>query len=82
MSLGVGLCFTCTRMRTGEFGPPTCAAFPDGIPVDIFEGGFDHTQPYEGDRNIRYLPAKGTDVAVELRAAADWRATVTTTGRV
>ena len=32
----------------------TCRAFPDGIPVAILEGRFDHTIEWPGDRGIRF----------------------------
>lgn len=41
--------------------PPTCAAFPDGIPDAILKGEHDHTRPYEGDRGIRFEAAKGQE---------------------
>lgn len=31
-----------------------CAAFPDGIPDDIFPDGFDHRSPYPGDGGIKF----------------------------
>lgn len=33
-----------------------CLAFPDGIPDDILDGEFDHTDPHEGDGGIMYEP--------------------------
>jgi hypothetical protein len=34
---------------------PFCAAFPGGIPADIWENRFDHRQPHEGDRGLQWL---------------------------
>lgn len=34
----------------------TCAAFPDGIPDDIWSGRADHRQPHDGDRDVRWAP--------------------------
>lgn len=35
-----------------------CDAFPDGIPDEIFDGTFDHREPYDGDHGIRFIPIK------------------------
>lgn len=54
---------SCARYRS-PFSPegmaagrtePFCAAFPDGIPADIWENRFDHRQPHEGDRGLQWL---------------------------
>lgn len=29
-----------------------CAAFPDGIPMEIWPGRYDHTKPAEGDNGV------------------------------
>lgn len=31
-----------------------CDAFPDGIPIDIASGKFDHRKPHEDDHGIRF----------------------------
>src|SRR5262245_51984840 len=55
---------TCARYRS-PFSPenktgltkPFCAAFPDGIPQDIWTNAFDHRQPHENDHGLQWLPA-------------------------
>lgn len=44
------VCTWCAHYQ----GARTCAAFPDGIPPEIFLGENDHTQPYEGDHGILF----------------------------
>ena len=45
-------CNTCAHFSIGT-GMPTCAAFPNGIPLDLFN----HVRPYPGDHGIRYTPS-------------------------
>lgn len=54
-------CGTCARFRSpfsmprGERPPgPFCAAFPDGIPNQVFWNGLDHRQPIDGDHGLRW----------------------------
>jgi hypothetical protein len=73
--LGFGMCLSCRRFRPGTLAHPdaTCPAFPNGIPDDITDGGYDHTEPYPGDGGVRFLPRDGVDVdALRARCAA-WR---------
>jgi len=46
-------CHSCKHYHDFSY-PPTCKAFPEGIPDDILDGKDDHTQPVRGDRGIRY----------------------------
>jgi len=38
----------------GELRPPTCDAFPHGIPDEIWHGRSKHRDPYPGDHGIRF----------------------------
>jgi len=56
MTIGLApLCTTCKHF-TPEKGNPKCAAFPNGVPDDIFWGDHDHRKPYPGDGGIVYEP--------------------------
>lgn len=35
-------------------GPSTCAAFPAGIPDDIWDNRVDHRQPVAGDNGVQW----------------------------
>ena len=72
--LGVGMCYSCTRMRSGVGdGQPTCEAFPAGIPEQITDGGFDHTEPFPGDHGVRFEAEESVDVERLQRSLAKWR---------
>jgi 2'-5' RNA ligase len=58
---------SCVRYRS-PFSPegmaagrdrPFCAAFPDGIPAEIWDNQFDHRQPHEGDHGLQWEAAEG-----------------------
>lgn len=64
------LCIHCAH-RIGVRRDHQCAAFPDGIPLDIINGRIDHRLPVDGDHGIRYEHA--SDLRPEIRAAIDSR---------
>ena len=41
---------------------PVCAAFPDGIPEEIWQGRNPHAEAFPGDHGIRYEPPQRTEV--------------------
>lgn len=43
-------CPTCIHYLGGF----TCDAYPDGIPQEIVSGEWDHREPQDGDRGIRW----------------------------
>lgn len=52
-------CSTCARFvspfdRPDMTGGPTCAAFPEGIPDEVYWNGADHRQPIAGDNGVRW----------------------------
>jgi hypothetical protein len=52
-------CGACTHFRSpfsrGDYsGGPFCAAFPDGIPDEVYDNRLDHRQPIDGDHGVRW----------------------------
>ena len=47
-----GVCTFCKHLVSGV--DHICAAFPNGIPPEIWEGQNDHTQSFPGDGGIQY----------------------------
>lgn len=48
-------CPLCVHYKWSvEFDMPTCAAFPEGLPEEIWMKGFDHRAEFEGDQGIRF----------------------------
>jgi hypothetical protein len=47
-------CSACLHLAVDP--EQTCAAFPDGIPDEIWWNRADHREPFEGDGGIRWTP--------------------------
>jgi hypothetical protein len=61
------ICAWCKRYRAPEQlgDPPTCEAFPNGIPAKIREDGFDHRKPFKGDGGVRFELKDGVEFGWE-----------------
>ncbi|MFC4008484.1 hypothetical protein ACFOY2_14735 [Nonomuraea purpurea] len=67
------ICDACARLRQqanpkpvspAERYVPFCTAFPDGVPDQIYFGGFDHRRSYPGDRNVLFDLREGGERAL------------------
>jgi hypothetical protein len=56
MEVPLPICVACSRFvgTTDLDVGPTCEAFPAGIPAAIWDDGFDHRQPFDGDGGVRF----------------------------
>jgi hypothetical protein len=50
-----GICDNCEWWFDEKIG---CKAFPDGIPLSVLTGEFQHTTPYKGDGGILFKRKK------------------------
>lgn len=65
MTIGLGLCAYCEHLTHEpalvDGGPSsTCAAFPDGIPLNVFAGRVDHRIPL-GDEAVTFTARPDVD---------------------
>jgi hypothetical protein len=63
-------CFWLDRTSTqqsilSEGETPNCRAFPEGIPSDIWYGGYDHRELYPGDEGVTYVLQEGHETTLK-----------------
>lgn len=51
------VCLFCKHLT----GFRTCKAFPEEIPLEIWNGENKHTEPYEGDHGVRFEQYEATE---------------------
>lgn len=65
----IPICESCVHLGPGPTGfGHACAAFPGGIPHDIYPLGYDHRQPYAGDGGVRWALDPSLGAAERLAA--------------
>ena len=58
----------CSFCRHSNIDPDrTCAAFPEGIPLEIWLGSNKHTAPYPGDRGIQFDLADSVPIEIATK---------------
>ena len=63
-TIQVPACWDCTHLFLDvTIGEVRCAAFPDGVPVDIRKGENRHTEPMPGDGGIQYEQLRDWPIA-------------------
>jgi hypothetical protein len=70
------ICFWCKHFdaqQQYDTGKTVCAAFPDDIPLEIWDLEYDHREPYPNDNGIQFekLDDFGKIVAVSLAGFTD-----------
>ena len=56
-SIAMPICIGCRHYDRTAPGPGIrCAAFPGGVPDEIFESQADHREPFQGDQGILFDP--------------------------
>lgn len=48
------VCSLCVHLNRSDVRERKCSAFPDGIPLPIWKGENNHTEPYPGDHEIHF----------------------------
>lgn len=51
-------CWYCEHFAGREIPKRSCLAFPAGIPLEIWLGKNDHTEPFPNDNGIVFAPFK------------------------
>jgi len=56
------LCVSCAHLHADTWpDPPSCEAFPAGIPDGIYDELGDHRGPWPGDNGVQFLLAAGRE---------------------